>query len=121
IINLLKKNKKIKNILKIENELNNKINEKEGLICNIKYIDDKVSYSTVYLDISEVDKYTAKETPEDPNETKFGQKIKNAFNDSIYYIKLVFQNLIIVLIYILPYALIGFLIYFIINQIRKKK
>src|SRR5699024_10206710 len=101
--------------------LNNTINEKEGLIGNIKYMDDKVSYSTVYLDISEVDKYTAKETPEDPNETNFGQKIKNAFNDYIYYIKLVFQNLIIVLIYFLTYALFWLMIYFIINKIRKTK
>ena len=113
----MEKADKIEDIIKLENELNETIYEKENLIGEIKYMDDKISYTTIYLDVSEVDKYTTGETIE----TKFGEKIKNAFNNSIYYLKLTIENLIIILIYILPYALIGILVYFIVNQLRKKK
>lgn len=117
ILELLEKAEKIEDILKLENELNETIYEKESLIGEIEHMDDKVSYTTIYLDISEVDKYTTGETIE----TKFGEKLENAFNNSIHYLKLTFENLIIILIYILPFALIGGLIYFIINQIVKRK
>lgn len=113
ILKLLEKAEKIEDILKLENELNETIYEKESLIGEIEYMDDKTSYATIYLDISEVEKYTIGETVE----TKFSEKFKNAFSNSLYYVKLIFENLIIILIYILPFALIGILIYYIINQI----
>ncbi len=85
---------------------------------NLINIDDKVDFSTFEISIREVDKLTTQNTVE----TKFGTKIKNSFNDSIYIFKNTMESLILFLVYILPpYGIIiGIIIYFVI-KFRKRK
>jgi len=118
ILALLEKADKIEDIITIENQLSDIIYHKESLTKNILDMDDKVSYSTVSINISEVEKLTSGIT----TETSFGSKIANAISDSLYFFKIALEKFVITFIYALPYLLIvgvlGALIY---KYIRKKQ
>lgn len=117
ILTLLEKAEKIEDIIAIENQLSEIIYQKESLTKSILDMDDKVSYSTVSINISEVEKLTSGIT----TETTFGTKISNAFRDSLYFFKVVLEKFLITFIYVLPYFLIigiiGILAY---KFVRKK-
>jgi len=117
ILELLKKAEKIDDVIKLENELSQVIYEKESLTRSLKGMDNQVDYSTVSVTITEVDKLSSSETVE----TKFGEKILNALNNSIYLLKQTIQKLIILIIYIIPFALIIAAIFFVIHKIFKKQ
>lgn len=102
ILSLLEKADKMEDIIALENQLSDIIYEKENLTANIMEMDDKVDYSTIYVNIEEVAKLTAGETAKTP----FTTKLANAFKDSLYFFNHNVGNLIISLIYFLPYALI---------------
>ncbi|NMA87407.1 MAG: DUF4349 domain-containing protein [Tissierellia bacterium] len=117
ILSLLSKAEKIEDIIKLESELSEIIYEKEQLKTNLMNIDDKVDFSTFEIHIREVDRLSN----EDTIDTKFGTKIKNAFNNSMYMFKIVIEKLIIYIVYILPFAVIIGIIYYIIRKFKKKK
>lgn len=118
ILTLLEKAEKIEDIIAIENQLSEIIYQKESLTKSILDMDEKVSYSTVSINISEVEKLTSGVT----TETTFGTKIANAFRDSVYFFKVVLEKFLITFIYVLPYFLIigviGILVY---KFVRKKR
>jgi len=118
ILTLLEKAEKIEDIIAIENQLIEIIYQKESLTKSILDMDEKVSYSTVSINISEVEKLTSGVT----TETTFGTKIANAFRDSVYFFKVVLEKFLITFIYVLPYFLIigviGILVY---KFVRKKR
>ena len=86
-----------------------KINEEltkidtELMIYNeqLKSLENKVSYSTVTLSVSEVSEYT------ETDEKSYGDEIADAFKGSIEAVKKFFQGLLIVIIYLLPFLLIS--------------
>ncbi len=80
-------------------------------------IDDKVDFSTFEIHIREVDRLSS----EDTVDTKFGTKVKNAFNDSIYMFKIAIEKLIIFIIYILPFAIIIGIVFYIVKRFKKAK
>lgn len=119
LLKLLEKAEKIEDIIALENQLNEVVYEKENLKSKLLNIDDKVDFSTINLEIEEVERLRNMETIE----TDFGLKVKNAFTDSLYRFKIAFQSFIIWLIYFLPFALIlillGFILFMIFKKIRK--
>lgn len=117
ILELLDKAKQIEDIIKLENELNETIYEKEQLQTNLIHIDDKVDFSTFEIHIKEVDRLSSGETID----TKFGTKIKNAFSNSIYTFKIVMEKLVLLAIYILPFGVIIGIIYYIARRFIKDK
>ncbi|MCR2044564.1 DUF4349 domain-containing protein [Anaerosalibacter massiliensis] len=117
ILKILESAEKIEDILKLEDELNKVIYEKESITNEMKDMDNKISYSTLIINITEVDKFSNIET----TKTSFGEKIINTFNNSLYFLKLTMENIIIIVIYILPFALIIGLVYLIINKFIRKK
>ena len=62
-------------LLEIQDKLYDVIAEMEAIETQIRLYDDKVSYSTVHLSVSEVVTYT-----ENKNEKTFGDKIADAFS-----------------------------------------
>ena len=76
--------------------------QKENLKASLFTLDDKIDFSTVNINIQEVAKVTATETIE----TTFGTKVKNAIADSLYFFTDTLQELIIALIYLLPFLVI---------------
>lgn len=102
MLDLLKKADKIEDIITIENQLSDIIYQKENLTKNLIDMDDKISYSTVFVNISEVEKLTNEIT----TETNFGNKITNAISDSLYSFKIGLESFVIAFIYALPYLLV---------------
>lgn len=116
ILALLEKAEKIEDIIALENQLSNTIYEKESLKSNLLTIDDKVDFSTVNVNIQEVEKTTNTETVA----TTFGTKVKNAINDSIFFFKDTLQGLVILLIYLFPFLVIVAVLLFIVIRFIKK-
>lgn len=116
ILALLEKAEKMEDIIVLENQLSDIIYDKENLTGNIMDMDDKVDYGTVIFQLEEV----AKLSSSGDIKTPFLDKIKNAFNDSIYFFTNVLQNIVIFFIYFLPYLLILSVILVLVLWIRKK-
>lgn len=115
MIALLEKAQNMEDIIAIENQLSEIIHQKENLTRNILDMDDKISYSIVNINISEVEKLRTDIT----TETTFASKISNAFTDSLYMFKVGVQGFVVVFIYILPFALIAGLIGILVFKIKK--
>lgn len=98
ILELLKKAEKMEDIIALENSLSDLIYQKENLTGVLKDLDNKVDFSTVTIYLREVQKINVK----DDANTSFGQRITNAFSNSLHYFKIGFENFIIQLIYALP-------------------
>jgi hypothetical protein len=98
ILELLKKAEKMEDIIALENSLSDVIYQKENLTGVLKDLDNKIEFSTVSIYLKEVQKINVK----DDAKTKFGQRIANAFSNSLHYFKLGFENFIIQFIYALP-------------------
>lgn len=97
-----------KRLTSVETELNQANTSKAEM-------DNDVEYSTISISVSEVNKYTEVEK----QEKNFGEKekaIKNSWNALLVF----FQGLLIVLLYILPFAIIALVIIFIIIFYKKK-
>jgi len=117
ILALLNKAEKMEDIITLENQLSSIIYDKESLTANILDMDDKVDYSSLYLNIEEV----AKLTSEESIKTSFWDKIVNAVKDSTYFFTSNIQGFIIWLIYFIPYGLILGVIAFIVFKFLKKR
>lgn len=98
ILELLKKAEKMEDIIALENSLSDLIYQKENLTGVLKALDNKVDFTTVTIYLREVQKINIK----DDAKTSFGQRISNAFSNSLHYFKIGFENFIIQLIYALP-------------------
>lgn len=121
ILTLLEKAEKMEDIIVLENQLSDLIYEKENLTQNLTNMDDQVNYSTVNLNLQEV----AKLTPGGNSKTPFLEKLKTAFEDSFYFFTRNIGDLVIGLVYFLPYglilAVIGYIVYRFIWKKRRDK
>lgn len=102
LLALLEKAEKMEDIIALENQLSEVIYEKENLKSSLITLDDKVDFSTIHINIQEVERLSTAETIE----TTFATKIANAFNNSLFNFKYTLENLIIALIYSLPFLII---------------
>lgn len=116
ILSLLEKAEKLEDIIALEDQLTEIIMEKEELQASILSMDDQIDYSTINVDIREVEKLKDKENIE----TGFGQRIKNAFNNSLYGFNIGIQNFIIWLIYALPFIIILAIFLYLLYRIVKR-
>lgn len=117
ILALLEKAEKMEDIIALENQLSDIIYEKEGFTANLMDMDDKVDYATVIFQLEEVAKLTASGNIK----TSFLDKIKNAFNDSLYFFANTVESLLISFIYFSPYLLIILIIVFVIYRIIRRR
>lgn len=118
ILALLEKATKMEDIIVLENQLSEIIYEKERLTANIIDMDDKVNYSTVYLQLEEV----AKLTPGENIKTPFWTKVVNAIKDSLYIFSRNIESLIISFIYFIPTGVIlGVMVYVVWKFMKKRK
>jgi len=112
---ILKKAKSVKEILEVQEKIRRieeEINSKKG---RLKYLDDKVKFSTLHLELTEL---IASSITQKPN---FGRRLANAFNNGIQ----VFLNFIIGLVNLWPFVfLFAFLIVLrkpIVNKLNWRK
>ncbi len=117
ILSLLEKADKMEDIIALENQLSEIIYQKENLTASLMEMDDKVDYSTVYLELREVAKLTAGKNEKTP----FLTKLANAFKDSIYYFSQNIEDFIISIVYLLPYLIIIVIVIYLIRILVKKR
>lgn len=121
LLHLLEKAEKIEDIIALENQLNDVVYEKERFKSTLLTLDDKVDFSTINLEIKEVERLSSMESIE----TSFATKIKNALSDSLYSFKIALESFAIWLIYFLPFAIIlivlGFIGFKVFKKIRRKQ
>ena len=117
ILALLEKAEKMEDIIVLENQLSDVIYQKENLTQNLTDMDDKVDYSTVNLSLEEVSKLT----PGQSTKTPFLEKLQTAFKDSFYFFTRNIGDLVIGLVYFLPYGLILIAMGYVLYRFRWKK
>lgn len=98
---ILKKAKSVKEILEVQEKIRRIEEEIESKKGRLKFLDDKVKYSTLNLEISEL---ITKELSTKPN---LGRRIANAFNSGVQ----IFLSFVIGLINFWPFILLGFLLF----------
>ncbi|MDX9918023.1 MAG: DUF4349 domain-containing protein [Gudongella sp.] len=120
LLGLLERAEKIEDIIALENQLSEVIYEKENLKATLINLDDRVDYSTFNLDLREVAKVTSSETVE----TTFMDRVRNAFDNSLYQFIRSAENFAILLIYngpgLLVLIIILFIFFFIVRKIFRK-
>ena len=115
---LLKKAEKMEDIIAIENQLSEIIHQKESMTKSILDMDDRVSYSIVHMDISEVEKLRGDITAK----TTFAAKLSNAFGDSLYTFKVFIEGFVLVLVYTWPFLLVaGVAVFLVFKFIVRRK
>lgn len=103
---LLKQAENIDVIIELENRLTDVRYELESYESRLRNIDNKVDYSTVYLDIQEVKDYTPVVTPE----KSFGQRLAEGFVSGCVDALEGFEDFIIGFFTILPGLVVFFLV-----------
>lgn len=114
LMKILEAATKVEDIIKIQSQLTDVRYEIESYESQLRTYDNLVSYSTVTIDINEVERETATETE------SFGEKISARLSRNLYEIEQGFLNFVIWFISSLPYLLIwAVIIVIIIVLIRK--
>ena len=106
-IDLLKQAKNVTEMMEIEKQIGQLRSEIESIEGRLKYLNDRVSFSTLTMTFYE----------SIPNETEFGQKFKNGFRngwDNLFWFFVMLTN-------IWPFILIGLGLIIGIRLYRKKK
>lgn len=122
LLELLEKAETVEDLISIEDKLANVRYQLESMESQLRTYDNKINYSTVYLDIQEVTRLTP---PEEP--TTWG-RIKNGFSENVYNLAMDVQDFFIGLIINIPYILLWLvilavvlLIVFLLAKHEKKK
>ena len=105
----------VTDLLEIEDRINDVQYQIESYTAQKKTYDDKIDYSTVSVDISEVVTYS--EVKADSAWNRFAEAFAGSFTGFIEFL----QNLVIGLIYLLPYIIIVAIVVVVIIRIQKKR
>jgi Rieske Fe-S protein len=121
LLELLKKSGDLKSILDIEKELQTVRYSIESLTTSLKKMDNLVDYTTFSISINEVQKI------KDPtlNPISLMDKISGGFKASVHLLVTTFKSLLILIAYVLPFAVIILIAYpiglYIYRLIKKKQ
>lgn len=105
----------VTDLLEIEDRINDVQYQIESYTAQKKTYDDQIDYSTVSIDIEEVATYS--EVKADSAWNRFAEAFEGSFAGFITFL----QNLVIGLIYMLPYIIIILVVVVIIIRIHKKR
>ncbi|GEN50929.1 DUF4349 domain-containing protein [Alkalibacterium pelagium] len=118
---LLDQAETIEEIIQIEDSLSQTIAERESLQSQLDYYDDLIDYTSVYLTVTERPRLSG----ERGDGISFFRRIQDAIVDSFYAFYYILQDLVIFLIYALPFiivtGLVGWLIWFITKRVKNRK
>lgn len=99
LLELLEMAETVEDLISIEDKLANVRYQLESMESQLRTYDNKINYSTVHLDIQEVERLTP---PEDI--TTWG-RIKNGFSENLYGLGVDIENIFVGLIIHIPYIL----------------
>lgn len=121
ILKLLESANIMTDIIELEKELNNTIYEKESLTSILLNLDDKIDYSTIYVYVSEVERYSNV----DNKDNGLSIRISNAFKNSFHFFIKSLENILIFFIYAIPFIIVLVIFFLVIRKIfrsfRNKK
>lgn len=110
--------KEIADIITIETRLNEIIYQIEMIKGELQYLDERVDYSTIYVNIQEVSKLTTGESIQ----ASLGERLQLALKQSAELFKESMINFLILLIYVIPFAIvIGILSFFGVKIFRRAR
>lgn len=115
LMGILEKATKLEDIITIQNQLTNIRYELESYESQLRVYDNRINYSTLYLDINEVERETNVAT-----ELTYGEEIKQGLSDTIYDIGQGLRDFSIWFIVNLPFILIWAVIIAVIILIVRK-
>ncbi|MBQ3105087.1 MAG: DUF4349 domain-containing protein [Lachnospiraceae bacterium] len=119
LLELLEKAETIEDIIALESRLSEVRYEIESIASQLRTYDNLVDYSTVYLYIDEVERYTPVQEKTDL------EKIKSGFGESLYQVGRGIKNFIIEFIISIPYLVVWGAVLvalaFLLRLIRKKR
>lgn len=120
LLELLEMAETVEDLISIEDKLANVRYQLESMESQLRTYDNKINYSTVYLDIQEVERLTP---PEDI--TTWG-RIKNGFSENLYGLGVDMENIFIGLIINIPYILawlvvLGVVLLIVVCLLRREK
>ncbi|MDE6889397.1 MAG: DUF4349 domain-containing protein [Eubacterium sp.] len=98
LLKLMEKADKLKDIIALQSQLTQVRYEIESYESQLRMYDNKVDYSTLHLNITEVDRTTNVKS----TETSFFDEISNGFSDNVYALGLWLRSLAVWLISSLP-------------------
>ncbi len=99
LLELLEMAETVEDLISIEDKLANVRYQLESMESQLRTYDNKINYSTVYLDIQEVERLTP---PEDI--TTWG-RIKNGFSENLYGLGVDIENIFVGFVINIPYIL----------------
>lgn len=102
LLALLEKAEKLEDMLTIESHLSEVRYQIERLTGQLNRYDSQVNYSTVNMYLEEVVEYTAQKA----EPITFGQRIGDAFEDSLKFIGSFGEGLVVLLVGVLPFLLV---------------
>ena len=111
---LLQQAENIDDLLAIQTQLSDVEYQIESYQSIQDHYDSQVSYSSVFITLQQVSNYTY-------NEPNFLQRIQEGFSDSIHAFVTFLQNILLFVIFLLPYAAAIIVLILIIRFIKKKK
>lgn len=115
LMGILERATKLEDIITIQNQLTNIRYELESYESQLRVYDNRINYSTLYLDINEVERETSVAT-----ELTYGQEISHGLSDTFYDIGQGLRGFSIWFIVNLPFLLVWALIIVIIVLIVRK-
>lgn len=108
----------IEDIITIDSKLTEVIREKEMLTRNLLNLKDRVRYTTITIDIQEVKEFTTLEDAQD----SLAKRLNNAFFGSLKGFVSFGENLLIFLVWSLPFIALGAgLVWVSVKVLKKKK
>lgn len=109
----------MKDILSIQSQITDVRYEIESYESQLRVYDNQVTYSTVYLDLYEVNRESS------TTGTTFGERVKAKFNDNMYQMGQGFQNFMVGLLgglpILLPIVVICVVVVVVLRKIWKKR
>ena len=120
LLELLAKAESMEDILKIEARLTDVRSQLEGIVSQLRVYDNMVSYSTVYLSLSEVREYTVVQEPETVWE-RIGAGFVESWKDMCQGLEDVFVLAVCAVPYLLPLGVIVAAVIVVILGIKKNK
>jgi preprotein translocase subunit SecG len=116
LLELLKETKDVEQLIAVERELAEITYDIESLTTQLRKWDNLIDYVTVRVSIEEVRKVTEGEVKKD----SFGSKISASFSNSIKIFGEFIEELLIGIIYLLPYLIIVGIILLVVFKVKKK-
>lgn len=121
LLDMLEKSEDLDSLIQLESRLSEVRYEIESIEQNLRNLDQRLSYSTVSLELREVEIYTPTATAQ----RSFGQKLGDALSDGWQSFTRGLQNLTVGLAYLLPVLVLlaaaAAVVILIVRRVRRKK